>query len=156
MTLKTGASVPDISLKGTSGRSVTLRSLPKAILYFYPKDKTPGCTTQACGFRDNQNLIEQHGWHVYGISSDPIHSHESFISAHYLGFELLSDPDRSAAEAFGVTVSRSMFGRMFASTKRITFAIENGVIVNVWKANATSNAHDVLKWIEGSARTEPF
>jgi len=144
MTLKTGASVPDISLKGTSGRSVTLRSLPKAILYFYPKDKTPGCTTQACGFRDNQNLI------------DPIHSHESFISAHDLGFELLSDPDRSAAEAFGVTVSRSMFGRMFASTKRITFAIENGVIVNVWKANATSNAHDVLKWIEGSARTEPF
>ena len=147
MVLQKGRTVPDITLESVSGAQVPLRSIERGIIYFYPKDNTPGCTMQACGFRDAQTAIEECGWVVYGISSDPIPSHERFIRKHQLGFELLSDPNRAAAEAFGVTVERTMFGRRFISTKRITFAIENGVVVNMWDADARRNAQDVLGWI---------
>lgn len=111
---------------------------------------------QACAFRDLRTEIAARGWSVYGVSSDPISSHERFARKHELGFELLSDPKRIAAEAFGVLIERTMFGRRFSSTRRITFAIENGVIMNVWKADVRSNAQDVLDWITHSAQTEPF
>lgn len=156
MVLEAGSTVPDITLESTSGRTVSLTRIKRGIIYFYPKDNTPGCTMQACGFRDLRAEIAAHGWSVYGVSSDPITSHERFAHKHELGFELLSDPNRTAAEAFDVLIERSMFGRRFTSTKRITFAVENGVIANVWNADVRSNAQDVLAWITRSAQTEPF
>ena len=148
MVLETG-SVPDITLTSTSGQRVALRTLERAIIYFYPKDKTPGCTVQACGFRDSKSEFDQRGWAVYGVSTDGIESHESFINSYDLTFELLTDPNHEAAEAFGVWTEKKMFGKTFHSTKRVTFAIENGTIMKVWtQVNVKTNAKDVLDWID--------
>lgn len=149
MTLEAGSQVPDLVLESTTKKNVRLRDLNRTIIYFYPKDDTPGCTVQACRFRDSYDEIRSRGWDVYGVSTDTIASHERFIEKHKLTFELLSDPDHVAAEAFGVWVKRSMFGNTFFSAKRSTFAIENGVIAQAWaRADPTSNAHDIIEWID--------
>ena len=141
--------VPDISLASTSGSPVRLRDLERAIIYFYPRDHTPGCTAQACGFRDTHASLIERGWSVYGISTDTIERHRGFIEKHGLGFTLLSDSEHRAADAFGVQVKRSMFGKTFLSTKRVTFAIERGAIVQVWpRADPLRNAQEVLDWID--------
>lgn len=151
MALSAGTPVPDLTLTSTSGTDVALKELERAIIYFYPKDMTPGCTAQACGFRDLHEEIRQAGWAVYGISTDPIASHEKFIAKHSLPFELLADPNHEAAEAFDVWAQKSMFGNTFFSAKRVTFAIENGEITQVWeKVDAKNDAKNVLEWIGSS------
>jgi thioredoxin-dependent peroxiredoxin len=149
MALSEGARVPRIALASTASRNVSLNELDRAILYFYPKDQTPGCTAQACSLRDGHAAIRAAGWTVYGVSTDPITSHERFISKHDLPFELLSDPNHEAARAFDVWAERSMFGNTFFSAKRVTFAIRKGTIVHVWlKVDVNRHADEVLAWIE--------
>lgn len=146
--IKEGTNAPRITLTSTSGQDVTLDELERAIIYFYPKDMTPGCTIEACSFRDRNTEIERAGWKVYGISTDALSTHERFIDKHELPFELLSDEHHEAAEAFGVWNEKSMFGKRFFGTSRVTFAIEHGTVVHVWdQVKPNSHTDEVLEWI---------
>ena len=94
------------------------------VLYFYPKDDTPGCTTQACGIRDEWEAVTATGAALLGVSIDPVKSHEKFIAKFDLPFPLLSDTDQSIVEAYGVWVEKSMYGKKFMGTERTTFIID--------------------------------
>lgn len=114
----TGGSYP-------SGATVSLASLQgrPVVLYFYPKDDTPGCTTQACGLRDGWTRIQKKA-HVFGVSIDSVKSHEKFIKKHLLPFPLISDEDKKLVEAYGVWVEKSMYGKKYMGTERSTFIID--------------------------------
>jgi peroxiredoxin Q/BCP len=94
------------------------------VLYFYPKDDTPGCTTQACGIRDEWKEIQSTGAALFGVSIDPLKSHEKFITKFDLPFPLLSDTAKSIVEAYGVWVEKSMYGKKYMGTERTTFVID--------------------------------
>ena len=104
----------EVSLGDFRGRSV--------VLYFYPKDDTPGCTTQACGLRDAWSDLEKRG-EIFGVSTDSTKSHEKFIGKYQLPFPLLSDPEHKMVEAYGVWVEKSMYGKKYMGTERSTFVI---------------------------------
>jgi len=93
------------------------------VLYFYPKDDTPGCTAEACSFRDARDVIAEHGAEVVGISKDSVASHRKFVDKHSLNFTLLSDPDHTTIEAYGAWGLKKFMGREFTGTKRMTFII---------------------------------
>ena len=104
------------------------------MLWFYPKDNTPGCTKEACAFRDLRSEFEQADTLVYGVSKDSLRSHENFIVKHSLGLPLLSDPELTAQNAFGVWVEKKNYGRTYMGTERSTFLIdEQGVVQRVWR-----------------------
>lgn len=104
----------------------------KLVLYFYPKDNTPGCTTQSCNLRDNYDALLKAGYAVVGISSDSAKKHLSFIAKFDLPFPLIADEDKSIHEQFGTWVEKSMYGRQYMGTARTTFVIdENGVIEEI-------------------------
>jgi peroxiredoxin Q/BCP len=108
-----------------SGREVSLedfRGTP-VVLYFYPKDDTPGCTAQACGLRDAWSEFDGNA-EIFGVSVDPVASHEKFIDKYRLPFPLLSDPDHKLAEAYGVWVEKNMYGKKYMGTERSTFVID--------------------------------
>ncbi len=130
--LLVGETAPEIELLSDSGASVRLSDFrgKKVILYFYPKDDTPGCTTQACGFRDNFPLIEEKNAVVLGISTDGQASHQTFRTKYDLPFTLLVDDEHRAAEAYGVWAERSMNGKTFWGIERSHFVVgEDGRIV---------------------------
>ena len=108
-----------------SGDTVTLSALKgkPVVLYFYPKDDTPGCTTQACGLRDGWAQISKKA-HVFGVSIDPVKSHEKFIKKHDLPFPLIADEKNEVVNAYGVWVEKSMYGRKYMGTERSTFIID--------------------------------
>lgn len=108
---------------GTPLKLSELRGTP-VVLYFYPKDDTPGCTTQACGLRDSWKQIQATGAHVFGVSIDSEKSHEKFISKFDLPFPLLADTDKSIVGAYGVWVEKSMYGKKYMGTERTTFVID--------------------------------
>jgi peroxiredoxin Q/BCP len=108
---------------GTSLSLSDLKGRP-VVLYFYPKDDTPGCTTQACGIRDAWQLIKGTGAALFGISIDPVKAHEKFIAKFDLPFPLLADTDRSIVEAYGVWVEKSMYGKKYMGTERTTYVID--------------------------------
>lgn len=113
---------------GTSLKLSELKGSP-VVLYFYPKDDTPGCTTQACGIRDAWSEIKATGTHLFGVSIDPAKSHEKFIGKFDLPFPLLADTDKAIVEAYGVWVEKSMYGKKYMGTERTTFVIDsNGKI----------------------------
>lgn len=120
------------------------------VLYFYPKDDTPGCTTQACSFRDTNSLLQEKGTIVLGVSKDTIKSHEKFANKFSLPFPLVSDPDVEIAKAYGVYGERSMYGKTYMGVNRVTFLIDHdGVVRKVWpKVKPDGHAEDVLKAIE--------
>jgi thioredoxin-dependent peroxiredoxin len=125
-----GDAAPDFSLEGVDERGETtrvrlsdLRGSP-VVLYFYPKDDTPGCTTQACGLRDEWSAFRETGAMVLGVSPDDVDSHRAFVAKHGLPFTLLSDPDHSVAERYGVWKEKSMYGRRFWGIERSTFVID--------------------------------
>jgi peroxiredoxin Q/BCP len=134
--LKEGDQAPDFVLPADDGTQVKLSSLrgQRVILYFYPKDNTSGCTTQACGLRDSMPTIESKGAVVLGVSPDPISSHEKFRDKYQLNFPLLSDEDHQVAEAYGVWKEKSMYGRKYWGIERSTFIIdEKGVVAEAWR-----------------------
>jgi thioredoxin-dependent peroxiredoxin len=147
--INVGDKVPDITVNDQDGNPVNFRKLKgkKIVLYFYPKDQTPGCTTQACNLRDNYKLLLKEGFTVFGISTDSEKSHRKFIEKEKLPFSLLADPERKLHDAFGTWVEKSMYGRTYMGTARSTFIInEKGVIEEVIaKADPKNHAEQILK-----------
>src|SRR6201995_2551407 len=125
-TLKAGEKAPDFTAKDQNGNTVTLSQYKgkNVILYFYPKDDTPGCTAEACSFRDNyQSLIGQ-GFHVIGVSTDDEKSHKKFETKFSLPFPLIADVDKQIVEAYGVWAEKNMYGKKYMGTIRKTFVID--------------------------------
>ena len=130
-TLQVGDKAPSFTTTAVggiygSGTHLKLTNLKgqAVVLYFYPKDDTPGCTTQACGIRDEWKAITATGAALFGVSIDPVKSHEKFIAKFDLPFPLLSDTDQSIVEAYGVWVEKSMYGKKYMGTERTTFIID--------------------------------
>jgi peroxiredoxin Q/BCP len=134
--LKIGDHAPDFSLPNENGKSVSLKSLrgKTVILYFYPKDDTPGCTREACGFRDASPSIKKVQSVVLGISTDDAASHQKFIEKYKLTFSLLSDAQASVSKAYGVYRQKSMYGKTYWGIERSTFIIdETGKIKAIYR-----------------------
>ena len=134
--IQKGDPAPDFELPADDGGRVRLGELKgkRVILYFYPKDNTSGCTTQACELRDALPRIDEKGAVVLGVSPDPVSSHQKFRDKYSLNFPLLSDQDHQVSEAYGVWKEKSMYGRKYWGIERSTFIIdENGVVVDVWR-----------------------
>lgn len=132
---KPGTKAPAFKLLDDSGKSVSLSDFKgkKVILYFYPKDSTPGCTTESCDFRDNLNRFVKSGAVVLGLSADSVESHRKFKEKQGLNFPLLSDPDHAALDAYGVWQEKSLYGRKFMGIVRTTIIIDaDGKIAQVF------------------------
>ncbi|MBC7930999.1 MAG: thioredoxin-dependent thiol peroxidase [Rubrivivax sp.] len=146
--LKEGDTAPDFSTRDTDGNPVRLSDLrgQKVVLYFYPKDDTPGCTIEACAFRDAHSVYEERGIKVLGISLDDGSSHQAFTSKYNLPFTLLSDTDHSVSDAYGVYGEQTWGDKKFMGVARKTFLIdEDGRIKKVFdKVNVEAHADDVL------------
>lgn len=133
--LKIGDKAPDFSLVSDTGETVKLKDLKgkKVILYFYPKDMTPGCTQQACDFRDNRPTLSKKKVLLFGVSKDSVERHTKFKEKYELDFPLLSDEDGKACKAFGVWKEKSLYGRKFMGIERTTFIIdEKGKILAIF------------------------
>lgn len=132
--------------QGTPLKLSELRGSP-VVLYFYPKDDTPGCTTQACGIRDSWKELKATGAAIFGVSIDPEKSHTKFITKFDLPFPLLSDTDKSIVEAYGVWVEKSMYGKKYMGTERTTFVIDaDGKIAAIFpKVKPAEHADLLLK-----------
>lgn len=131
-----GDAAPDFTLSSDEGNEVSLsdfRGRP-LVLYFYPKDDTPGCTKQACALRDDMPRFDTLGASIVGVSADSVESHRAFKEKYGLNFPLLADTDHRVAEAYGVWKEKSMFGRTFWGIRRSTFIIdEEGRIAAAWR-----------------------
>ena len=141
-----GDLAPDFTLPDQSGQPVSLADLrgKTVVLYFYPKADTPGCTTQACGVRDHRPDYESANAVVLGVSPDPVKKVAKFDDKYGLGFPLLADEDHSVAEAYGVWVQKSMYGRTYMGNERSTFVIgPDGVIKDVFR-KVKPGEHDAL------------
>jgi peroxiredoxin Q/BCP len=149
MTLSAGATAPDFTLPTDSGGSVTLSALKgqTIILYFYPKDDTTGCTSEACGFRDAEASFKGAKSKVIGISKDSVASHDKFKKKYNLPFTLASDKDGHVCEDYGTWAEKSMYGRKYFGIERTTFLIgADGVIKQVWnKVKVSGHVAEVLK-----------
>ena len=144
-----GKTAPAFSLTAQDGESLNLKDLTargNLVLYFYPKDLTPGCTTEACDFRDNIARLREVGAQVVGISADSSAMHDRFIAKHELNFPLLSDPDNKIAKAYGVYKMKSLYGREYMGIERTTFIIDRkGIIRQVFpKVKVNGHATAVL------------
>jgi peroxiredoxin Q/BCP len=147
MGLQTGDEAPEITAKDQNGNDVRLSDFKgkKVILYFYPKDDTPGCTAQACNLRDNYDSLLSQGFVVLGVSVDNEKSHQKFIKKYDLPFPLLADTDHTIVEAYGVWVEKSMYGKTYMGTARTTFVIdEKGIISEIIQKVDTKNHTDQI------------
>lgn len=137
-----GDKAPAFSGLNQKGENISLDQFKgkKVALYFYPKDDTPGCTAEACNLRDNEMDLRAKGIEVVGVSSDSVKSHAKFATKYELPFHLLADEDKSVHEAYGTWVEKSMYGRQYMGTARVTFLIdEKGVIEKVIEKVDTKN-----------------
>jgi thioredoxin-dependent peroxiredoxin len=142
MALTVGSKAPDFKSKDQDGKEVSLSDYKgkKVVLYFYPRDMTPGCTAEACSIRDNYKALQKAGYEVFGISTDDEKSHKKFIAKEKLPFTLLADPDKTVHNKFGAWVEKSMYGRKYMGTARITYIIdEKGIISEVIEKVDTKN-----------------
>ena len=146
--LKQGDQAPDFTLPTDGGGTVSLKQLrgKPVILYFYPKDDTPGCTTEACNFRDALPDLSKTGATVIGLSRDSAASHDKFKRKHGLPFPLAADVDGKVCEAYGTWVEKSMYGRKYMGIERATFLIDGkGVVRRVWrKVKVPGHVDEVL------------
>ena len=149
--LEAGTPAPDFTLADKNGSSVSLSQFRgrKVVLYFYPRDNTPGCTRQACAFAGAFRQFEKLGVTVIGVSKDSVASHLKFAEKYSLPFILLSDPDRIAIEAFGVWQEKKNYGKVSMGVVRSTFIIdENGIIEKVMpKVKPDTNAAEILEYL---------
>ena len=144
---------PDFSLLNQNNEIVDLKDLnTKLILFFYPKDNTPGCTKEAISFSKNKKKISNLGYHIYGISKDSIKKHQNFIEKQSLTVELLSDENKKTCEEYGVWVEKSMYGRKYFGIERTTFLInEKQIITKIWrKVKVTNHVEEVISFIENN------
>lgn len=148
MTLNIGDTAPDFTLPTDLGTSLSLHSLrgKKIVLYFYPKDNTPGCTREACDFRDANDKLHQKNVVVLGVSKDSAKAHTNFKSRFQLPFTLLVDANADVCEAYGVINKKSLFGKTFLGIQRSTFLIdENGRIQKIWrKVSVNGHIEEIL------------
>ncbi|MBE0642937.1 MAG: thioredoxin-dependent thiol peroxidase [Bacteroidetes bacterium] len=150
--LETGKKAPAFSLPSVSGRKVALKDFAgkKVVLYFYPKDNTPGCTQEACDFRDNFARVQAAGAVVLGISADSLVSHEKFRDKFELPFDLLTDESHEMMEKYGVWKEKKNYGRTYMGIERTTVLIDGqGVVRHIWpKVKVKGHVDAVLAAIE--------
>lgn len=135
LVLKEGDLAPEFSAVTTDGDRVALSDFrgKRVVLYFYPKDDTPGCTKEACGFRDEYEELQKLGAVVFGVSTDSVRSHKKFTEKFQLPFPLLADEEKEIVRAYGVWGEKTFMGRKYQGTHRVTFLIgEDGVIKKIW------------------------
>lgn len=149
MKLEAGQKAPQFEAKNEKGELIKLSDYlgKKVVLYFYPKDATPGCTAQACDLRDNYDALLKAGYVILGVSSDDEKSHIKFIEKQSLPFPLLADTDLKVHEAYGTWVEKSMYGRKYMGTARTTFVIdEQGIITEIIsKVDTKNHTAQILK-----------
>ena len=151
--LKVGVTAPDFTLPASNGENISLKNFKgkkNVVLYFYPKDDTPGCTVEACGFRDKIKDIESEDTLVLGVSADPIDQHKKFIAKFKLPFILLSDTQKKMLTDYGVWVEKSMYGRKYMGIDRKTFVInKEGKIAKIFeKVKPQGHNEEVLEAIK--------
>jgi len=150
--LSTGDAAPSFSFVDSEGKTVNLSDFlgKKVILYFYPKDNTPGCTLEACSLRDEYAVLRERGYEVLGVSADSSKSHAGFRSKFNLPFELVSDTEKSVLNAYGVWGEKKFMGKKFMGINRTTFIIdENGMIAHIIeKVNTKDHAKQILDLME--------
>jgi peroxiredoxin Q/BCP len=140
MKLTIGQAAPAVSMVDSDGNNFTIPCGKKVVLYFYPKDNTPGCTAQACNLNENLDALQAKGFLVVGVSIDTNSSHTKFKTKYNLQFPLLSDPEHQIAEAYGVWVEKSMYGKQYMGVARTTFIIdEKGIITDIIEKVDTKN-----------------
>jgi len=148
LVLKEGDQAPDFSVPTNGGGQVSLSDLrgKNVVLYFYPKDDTPGCTKEACAFRDEFASFKKKGAVVLGVSIDSPKAHDKFVEKYKLPFPLLSDADKKIVEAYGVWGEKSFMGRKYMGTYRVTFLIgPDGLIKRIWpEVKPDKHAAEVL------------
>lgn len=153
MGLNKGDKIPEVLGKDQDGKEVKTSEYKgrKFILYFYPKDNTPGCTAEACNFRDNFYELRQAGYEIVGVSVDDEKSHGKFIEKFELPFRLISDTDKVLVDQFGLWVEKTLAGKKYMGTLRTTFLVnENGEIEQVFQAKeikAKEHAEQILDWL---------
>ncbi len=148
-----GTKAPDFTLPSSNGQTISLKDLKgkNVVVYFYPKDNTPGCTVQACGFRDTHQAIEKHNAVILGVSPDNLKSHDKFIQKFKLPFTLLADEEKKMANDYGVWVEKSMYGRKYMGVTRTTFVIDQkGVIAKIFgKVTPKDHEKEVIEVLKG-------
>ncbi len=147
--LNVGDKAPEFTAELTDGTKVTLSSMLEesgVILYFYPKDNTPGCTTQACDFRDNFGALKSAGWRVIGVSKDSAKSHQKFIDKHELPFELIVDSEKELHQLYSTWTEKKLYGRTFLGCLRSTFVInQDGTLVWVgYNVKSTGHVEKIM------------
>ncbi|MFD1359712.1 thioredoxin-dependent thiol peroxidase [Fictibacillus halophilus] len=152
MTVETGTKAPDFKLPASNEKEVQLSDFKgkNVVLYFYPKDMTPGCTTQACDFRDMHGDFEEQNTVIIGISPDPLSRHDKFIEKHGLPFLLLADEDHKAADLYDVWKLKKNFGKEYMGIERSTFIIDKeGIIQKEYrKVKVKDHVQDALEFIK--------
>src|SRR6195952_39990 len=150
--LKEGDKAPNFTANDQNGKSVSLSDFTgkTVILYFYPKDDTPGCTAEACDFRDNYQSLIGKGFEVIGVSTDDEKSHKKFESKFNLPFPLIADTEKEIVEAYGVWVEKNMYGKKYMGTARTTFIIDgDGIIVHlISKVDTKNSSQQVLDLVK--------
>ena len=151
--LEVGTKAPDFTLKNQEGQEISLSQFAgkRVVLYFYPRDNTPGCTRQACGFAQNYEGFTQRDVVVIGVSKDSVASHLKFAQKYELPFVLLSDPDLEAIQAYGVWQEKKLYGKVSMGVVRTTYVIDpQGVIEKVMpKVKPDTNAAEILAYLDG-------
>jgi|TARA_B110000046_G_scaffold44758_1_gene49740 peroxiredoxin Q/BCP len=149
ITLKIGDVAPEFSAINQDGKMINLKDYKgkKVVMYFYPKDNTPGCTTQSCNLRDNYTLLQKQGYEIFGISQDPEKSHQKFIEKQSLPFDLISDVDHKVHHLYGTWDLKKYMGKEYMGTVRTTFVIdEKGMISDVIeKVKTDDHTAQILK-----------
>jgi len=147
--LKVGNKAPDFRGVVQTGKNVSLADYygKKLILYFYPKDNTPGCTAEACDLRDNYEMWLQRGYQVIGVSADSLKSHQGFAEKYKLPFDLISDTDKHILKLYGAWGEKKMYGKSYEGVLRTTFIIsENGFIENIFeKVDTKNHSQQIIK-----------
>ena len=152
MSALVGKKAPDFNLEAGDGQMVTMADFAgkNVVLYFYPKDMTPGCTTEACDFRESHQSFAELDTVIVGVSPDPKEKHERFIAKYDLPFLLLSDPEHTLSEAYGVWVLKKNFGKEYMGVERSTFVInKEGEVVKEWrKVKVKGHVEEALTYIK--------